>query len=135
MSVMAYRDGKTGKIGVGCKYNEFVQKIKKKFKGKKLEYLVLLGDVFDFTVAGYDEAYAIAKFFFKKIKEDEIANEIILIPGNHDFEIWHTVELQVNVINPVKKGKFPTPFRMSIPGIIDYREGEPTKGFTRNNGT
>jgi hypothetical protein len=25
-------------------------------------------------------------------------------PGNHDFDIWHTVEHQVNVINPAQAG-------------------------------
>jgi UDP-2,3-diacylglucosamine pyrophosphatase LpxH len=130
LSVMAFRDQTTGNIQLGSKYNEFKEKVKEKFNGAKLDHLVILGDIFDFTVADYSEAYAIGKFFFEKLKKDGIAKEIIFVPGNHDFEIWHTVEFQVNVTNRVEKGKFPTPFRMSVPGIIDDREGEPTKGFT-----
>jgi hypothetical protein len=135
MSVIASRDQSSGSIQVGSKYNEFKEKIKEKFNGKELDHLVLLGDIFDFTVAGYSEAYAIAKFFFEKLKEDGIAKEIIFVPGNHDFEIWHTVEFQVNVTNRVKKGEFPTPFRMSVPGILYDREGELTEGFTLYNVT
>ncbi|UCH95348.1 MAG: metallophosphoesterase [Candidatus Aminicenantes bacterium] len=135
LSVMAFRDQSDGSIQVGCRYNEFKEKVKEKFNGEELDHLVLLGDIFDFTVASSSEAYAIAKFFFEKLKEDRIAKEIIFVPGNHDFEIWNTVEFQVNVTNRVKKGKYPTPFRMSVPGIIDDREGEPTRGFTLHNVT
>jgi UDP-2,3-diacylglucosamine pyrophosphatase LpxH len=51
--------------------------------GKKNDYLVLLGDIFDPSVAGYTEAYRVGRIFFQKVKEFDIADEIIYIPGNH----------------------------------------------------
>ena len=130
MSVMAFKDKSSGEIQVGSKYEEFKEKVKTKFNKKTLDYLVLLGDILDFSVTSYNEAYSIGEFFFQKLKKDRIAKEIIYVPGNHDFDLWHTVEYQVNVTNRLKKRKLPTPFRMSIPGIIDDREGKPMKGFT-----
>jgi hypothetical protein len=130
MSVMAFKDPTSNEIQVGCKYNEFKEKVKGKFDGKKLDYLVLLGDILDFSVSSYSDTYAIGKFFFQKLKDDDIAEEIIYVPGNHDFDMWNTVEYQVNVTNPVLNGKAPRPFRMSVPGIIDDRKEAPKEGFS-----
>lgn len=134
MSVLAFRD-KTGNIRVGGKYEEFKKKVREKFNKKTLDYLVLLGDILDFSIASYYDAYDIGKFFFQQLKNDKIAKEIIYVPGNHDFDLWHAVEYEVNVVSRFKQGKLPKPFRMSIPGIIDDRKDEPTKGFTLHNVT
>jgi len=132
-SAIAFRDPSTVGFLVGSRYKEFIEKVKEKYNGKELDYLVLLGDILDFSVTSYSDAYAIGQFFFQKLKDDKIAEEIIYVPGNHDFDLWHTVEYQTNVTNRIKNKKLPIPFRMSIPGIIDDREGEPTKGFTIHN--
>ncbi len=67
-------------------YDQFTAKA-----GKENDYLILLGDILDFSVAGYQKAYEAAKVFFEKIQEDKIANEIIYVPGNHDADLWHIV--------------------------------------------
>jgi predicted phosphodiesterase len=135
MSVMAVRKG--GEILLGTVYNEFKAKIKEKTGGQPLDYLVLLGDNLDFSISSYNEAYAIGRYFFQQLKNDEIAREIIYMPGNHDFDLWHTVEYQVNVSRKLEKGNLPIPFRMAVPGIIDERtKGENIiKGFTLLNVT
>lgn len=124
MSVMAAFNEKTKQIDLGSGYEEFKKKVKSQFGGELLDYLVLLGDVLDFSISSYKDAYDIGKVFFTRLKNDNIAKEIIYVPGNHDFDLWHTVEYQVNVIKKLEKGGTPTPFRMSVPGIIDRR----TKG-------
>ena len=68
------------------------------------DYLILLGDIFDFSVTSYENAYEQAKIFFKKVQEDNLVKQLIYIPGNHDYDIWHTVEHQVNVINQLFAG-------------------------------
>src|SRR3989304_715890 len=71
----------------------------------KVDYLVLLGDILDFSVASYADAYRQARCFFRRLSEDGLAREIIYVPGNHDFDVWHTVEHQVNVINRLRQGQ------------------------------
>jgi UDP-2,3-diacylglucosamine pyrophosphatase LpxH len=87
----------------------------------KVDYLVLLGDILDFSVASYADAYRQARCFFRRVAEDGLAREILYIPGNHDFDVWHTVEHQVNVINRLEQGQLPRAFKRSVPGVIDDR--------------
>lgn len=121
-SLMAFRDSKTGVIQEGKLYQTFRNAIQEKTQGKPVDYLVLIGDILDFSIVDYSEAYHIGRFFFQKIKDDRLAKEIIYIPGNHDFDIWNTVEYQVNITNRVIRGKAPRRFRMSVPAIIDDRK-------------
>jgi predicted phosphodiesterase len=87
----------------------------------RVDYLILLGDIFDFSVTSYEAAYKQAKVFFKRLQEDHLAKQFIYVPGNHDYDIWHTVEHQVNVINQLKQGQLPREFKRSVPGVIDDR--------------
>ena len=101
------------------------------FKGVvgKVDYLILLGDILDFSVSSYEQAYRQAKVFFKQVQEDNLAGQLIYVPGNHDYDIWHTVEHQVNVINQLKQGQIPRAFKRSVPGVIDDRRNEGSNGF------
>ncbi len=89
------------------------------------DYLVLVGDIFDFSIASYDEAYKYGKVFFKLIQQDGVAKEIIYLPGNHDADMWHILQHQRSVINKIHRGEPPVPFRHSVAGIIDDRKGTP----------
>lgn len=110
---------------IGPKYPDF-----KKAVGKHNDYLVLLGDIFDFSIASYEKAYKYAKTFFLQIQKDQLAKECIIVPGNHDAGLWHIVEHEVNTINPIRNGHSPRPFRFSLPGVIDDRKDSPFKGFS-----
>lgn len=87
----------------------------------EVDYLVLLGDILDFSVASYADAYRQARCFFRRLADDGLAREILYVPGNHDFDVWHTVEHQVNVINRLEQGQLPRAFKRSVPGVIDDR--------------
>lgn len=89
--------------------------------GGKVDYLILAGDVLDFSIASYEEAFAAARQFFGQIQN--MATSIIYLPGNHDFDIWHTVEYEVNIIKQVSEGGRPRLFRWSVPAVIDDRAG------------
>jgi UDP-2,3-diacylglucosamine pyrophosphatase LpxH len=95
----------------------------------RADYVVLLGDVLDFSVASFEKAYRHAKVFFTALQSDGLAGQLIYIPGNHDFDIWNIVEHQVNVINQLKQGELPRAFKRSVPGVIDDRRGEATGGL------
>jgi predicted phosphodiesterase len=94
----------------------------------QVDYLILLGDILDFSVASYQEAYRAARAFFLQAQEDGLAHELVYVPGNHDFDIWHTVEHQVNVINQLKQGQLPRAFKRSLPAVLDDRPGSPLPG-------
>lgn len=87
----------------------------------RADYLVLAGDVLDFSVASFEKAYRHAKVFFTALQGDGLAKQIVYLPGNHDFDIWNIVEHQVNVINQLKQGELPRAFSRSVPGVIDDR--------------
>lgn len=111
---------------LGRNYQKF-----KEIAGKDNDYLILLGDIIDFSVRDYYCAFQMAKTFFSAIKKDGIADAMIYIPGNHDFDLWHTVEYQTNIINPmlVDGGSKVREFRMSVPGVLDDRKDDPIKAF------
>ncbi|GMT49765.1 MAG: hypothetical protein IEMM0008_1304 [bacterium] len=108
---------------IGSKYNGFL-----KAAGTDNKYLILLGDIFDFSITSYSKAYEAGKVFFEQVKKDKIADEMIYVPGNHDADFWHTVEYEVNVIRRINKGKNPRDFRFSVPGFIDVRSKSQTGG-------
>ncbi|MCP4569623.1 MAG: hypothetical protein GY841_18755 [FCB group bacterium] len=97
--------------------------------GKDNDFLILLGDIFDFSISNYGDAYRVAKAFFKLIQKDQIAKNIIYVPGNHDFDMWTNVQHQFKIIYQVNKGRPAKPFQWSLPGVIDDREGSATRGF------
>lgn len=117
--------GANGAPVIGHKYEAFSEAA-----GQDNDYLVLLGDILDFSITNYWEAYEVARVFFRQVQADGIAEEMIFVPGNHDADLWHIVEHQVNIINRITKGEMPRSFRMSVPGIIDDRPASPHRGFT-----
>jgi UDP-2,3-diacylglucosamine pyrophosphatase LpxH len=94
-----------------------------------VDYLVLVGDILDFSIASYERTYCHAKVFFSALQRDGVADQLVYIPGNHDFDIWPTVEHQVNVINQLKQGELPRAFKQSVPAVIDDRCPNPIDKF------
>lgn len=111
------RDG-NGRYIPGPKYAELRQAL-----GGKVNYLVLAGDVFDFSIASYDEAYGYARAFFQWLRAEDLAERIIYLAGNHDADMWFIQLHQVHVINRVIDHRLPKEFRHSVPAIIDDRQG------------
>jgi UDP-2,3-diacylglucosamine pyrophosphatase LpxH len=94
-----------------------------------VDYLVLVGDILDFSIASYERTYCHARVFFSALQRDGVAGQVVYIPGNHDFDIWPTVEHQVNVINQLKQGELPRAFKQSVPAVIDDRCAVPADKF------
>lgn len=98
-----------------------------------LDYLVLLGDVFDFSVASWALAYQAAIPFLRAVADLKLAKEIIYLPGNHDFSAWNHTMHQANVIDAVTQHQVPRD-RWSVPAVIDSRmpgQGIWLSGVTR----
>ncbi|MBF0336850.1 MAG: metallophosphoesterase [Nitrospirae bacterium] len=100
----------------GPKYDAF-----KTVVGTENDYLVLAGDIIDLSIAHYEDVYPYAKIFFEQIQRDRIAKEIIYLAGNHDADIWHTIQHQKSVIKRLERGLLPENFDHSVAGIIDDR--------------
>jgi hypothetical protein len=113
----------------GSRYQAFCEAVRGESKNV-CDYLVLLGDVLDFSIAEYRHAYEVGRFFFKRLKRDAIARQIIYVPGNHDFDLWHAVEYQTSVINRMMNGQPVRRFRMSAPGVLDDRPDASERGFS-----
>jgi len=119
------------KAVTGKKYDAFRKAVK---EFGKCDYLILAGDILDFSIASYEKSYECAKFFFEKIRKDDLTNKVIYIAGNHDADIWHIVQHQRHVINKIAKNKkLPEVFQHSVAGILDDRSGShESKGLTLN---
>lgn len=94
------------------------------------DFLVMLGDIFDFSIAPYDQVYPHARAFFKLVRDNGIAKNIIYVPGNHDFDMWQTVQQQIRVIYQLRQGQSAKQARWSVPGLIDDRARSNTRGFS-----
>jgi UDP-2,3-diacylglucosamine pyrophosphatase LpxH len=118
-SQLATLDSK-GKPILGPKYEQFKNAV-----GQNNNYLVMLGDVIDMAIEDYKDAYDVAEIFFKQVAADNIADRILYVPGNHDYDLWHTVEYQANIIKRVtdKPKKNISLFKMSVPAVLDDRPG------------
>ncbi len=57
-----------GKTVTGDRYDAF-----KKAAGTGNDYLILVGDVFDFSIASYDKAYCSGAAFFRALRQDGVA--------------------------------------------------------------
>ncbi|TFH09598.1 MAG: hypothetical protein E4H08_05420 [Candidatus Atribacteria bacterium] len=135
-SSMAGRSSSSENV-MGHGYDLFQKSIHDQFRGEPLDYLVLLGDILDFSIEHYSLVYEIGRAWFGRMIEDKILRRrpstgdesrcgpIIYISGNHDVDMWHTVEYQVSIIRRLSSGEKAEKFRMSVPTIIHER---PDKG-------
>lgn len=90
--------------------------------GTDNDFLVLAGDILDFSVSRYRDTYECARTFFRKVLTDGLARQFIYLPGNHDANVWHTVEHETNIINRMEPGKEVRGFRHSVPAVLDDRQ-------------
>lgn len=109
-----------GGYEIGKGYASLKQAI---LRGGPLRYLALVGDVFDFSIGTWGSAYEAAKPFLRAIKADGLAEEIIYLPGNHDFSAWTLTMQETNVLRQIASGQPPKEDRWSVPAVLDSRAG------------
>lgn len=91
--------------------------------GAPLKYLVLNGDILDFSINGFHYSMKKAKPFFKALKTDGLAEELVYIPGNHDKYVWDAVEWERNIIRKLNNNEDPKKFKGAQPVIINLKAG------------
>ena len=110
----------------GSKYHlgEYYKYFKATMNGS-YDYIILLGDIFDFAIEDYSDAYEAGKVFLNQlVKDGFVKNGFIYIPGNHDFNLWPLIEYEANIMNRLKDGQKVRKFQNSLPAIIDARNGD-----------
>lgn len=88
-------------------------------KNIPLDYLILNGDILDFAIDSFKGACEQARPFFREIKKQNLAGQIIYIPGNHDKQIWDALEWDENVLQPMNVHKIPTDFLRKHTALVD----------------
>lgn len=101
---------------IGPRYEQF-----REAAGRDNDFLVVLGDILDFSVSSYRESFEVARTFFRQVQADRLARSIIYVPGNHDADVWHLYEYELNVIRRIAAGKNAHDFLYSVPGTLDGR--------------
>ncbi len=87
------------------------------------KFLVVNGDVHDFALQTYGDAFAAGAAFFKAVVASGLFKEIVYIPGNHDHDVWSLLEEENNVTSQLSKGALPTEFSRVQAGVLDARAG------------
>jgi len=100
-------------------YHELRRVIKVRTGGEPLDYLILSGDILDFSIASFEDACKAARPFFQALQSDKLAWQIVYIPGNHDKHVWDAVEWETRIIRKMKRYDDPLPFRRTQPALLD----------------
>jgi hypothetical protein len=89
--------------------NTLVASIRREAIAGSIPFLILAGDVLDFSLAPVQDALGDFRLFLEDVHE--LFDSIVYIPGNHDHHIWRTLQEQVLVVNRIREraeiGEFP----------------------------
>lgn len=86
---------------------ENIEKLIQKIKKQEPEELILLGDIFDFSLCSVHVSCNNAKVFFDELKKHSDGLEVTYIPGNHDHHIWTYIMESEYLIKPLAEGRDP----------------------------
>ncbi len=87
--------------------HEFKSKISSEGRKGTVDELIILGDLFDLSLASQEKVYEKAGEFFKEMKEIEHLHNIVFVPGNHDHHIWTSIIEEEQIIKKIKHGDIP----------------------------
>jgi UDP-2,3-diacylglucosamine pyrophosphatase LpxH len=95
-----------------CSVDKLIEKIKEvsNLSGDgRVPELVLLGDIFDLSLAPFEDALDSVQKFINQICEADLFDAITYVPGNHDHHIWIQIVEHENFIKNIEAGRKPTP--------------------------
>jgi len=85
----------------------FKDKLEKEANKGKVDELIIIGDLFDLSLASFKDAYNKGKEFFKEIGQIGNLDTIVYVPGNHDHHIWSLIIEEEQIVKNIRKGKSP----------------------------
>ena len=92
--------------------------IKELGRRKKIDELILLGDILDLAFSAFQDVIDRAREFFDRISNLDIG-KIVYIPGNHDYHIWLLHIEKRDVIEPIQNEGVP-----KLPDYISHFSGK-----------
>jgi predicted phosphodiesterase len=87
-------------------------------QGKKIDELILLGDILDLAFSPFRLVIDRSRKFFNRIRGLDIG-KIVYIHGNHDFHIWLLHIEKRDIIEPIRKEGLP-----ELPDYISLFSGK-----------
>ena len=87
-------------------------------QGKKIDELILLGDILDLAFSTFKDVIRQARDFFDRISRLDIG-KIVYVPGNHDYHIWLLHIEKKDVIEPIADESVP-----KLPDYISHFSGK-----------
>ena len=87
-------------------------------QGRKIDELILLGDILDLAFSSFREVIDRAREFFDRISGLN-PRKIVYIPGNHDYHIWLLHIEKRDVIDPILEEDLP-----ALPDYISLFSGK-----------
>lgn len=116
-------DGKGVFNPASTAYMKFRDGIRNFTSGKPLEFLVLCGDIMDFSINSISSSISEARPFFNQLSVDKIAHRVIYIPGNHDKQVWDGLQWDTSVTGNLFDYRDPKPFARTQPAVINCKGG------------
>jgi hypothetical protein len=107
-------------LGPGAKFDAFA-----KAEGRGNDFLVMLGDIFDFSIAPHEALHPRAKALFRLVRRRGIARNIVSMPGNHDFDTWPASGLSRAVVWSSSWGLTREPGTLSVPEEVPDTPSSP----------
>ena len=115
-SVMTYEKTEDKHYLVG-KLIDKIKEVSDLPNGRRVPELVLLGDIFDLSLAPYDEALDSVRKFINQICDADLFDAITYVPGNHDHHMWIQVMEHETFIKKIAgRETVPVPPRVTQPG-------------------
>jgi len=105
------------------------------FSGKKIPFIVLLGDIFDMAVHDEADALNLSHLFFTKVKFKSnysptsrsfisFFDNIVYLPGNHDHHVWKMLQEEYYISQHLTNYGFALKLPQQSPGVLNLNNNE-----------
>jgi predicted phosphodiesterase len=116
---------------VRLEFIEFLKNCKiMKQKYGKIEYLIILGDMWDLAMNNQEDSFGLSTVLFrnlnnldKNIMLGELFEKIIYVPGNHDHHFWTMIQEKYWVTERLEKGLVPLEMPRIVSLTVDINTG------------
>lgn len=139
-----------GQPGEYCRFNpdkknsqyvrtEFIKFLKlvkasTKQQGKKIPYLIILGDMWDLAMNAQEDTFAVSFNLFRELNESgegiglaDLFERVIYAPGNHDHHLWQMLQEKYWVADRLERGVAPLVMPREYALTLDLETGSLTR--------
>lgn len=95
-------------------------------RNRKIQYLILVGDIFDMAIHNESDVWNLAHTFFNDVRFTKnkrtfisYFDKIIYIPGNHDHHVWKMLQEEYYIANHLKNHFSALPIPQQSIGLLN----------------